>query len=262
MSEPIIFNDVDFQSSDLDSSRLLKYKGQPFTGKLLITGGDNKVNETIDYENGQAHGHDLVFYPDGRPSADKIYDHGSCVSQKEWYNDGKPKKEYDSHIDHLWGSDGVLAKDNSRWLYKNGQPIEEQLNQHTMFFSPAGDLAVKQVYTTLGNGRFCNVLYYYDHVLSRCFEDLFTNYYPELDEHFSRHRLLPDWLNAVYQEDRELGHRLMDRLINHPTPQTRETASKLKNSALKQESSKNRMSELYPPQPDYIIVKLNFDTRL
>lgn len=261
MSEPIIFNDIDFHFNDKDVYSFLQYKGEPFTGKLFIAGDSYKGDELIDYSEGTAHGHDLAFYPDGKPFADKIFDHGCCVAQEEWYSDGKPRKQWNADFEHLWDFDGLLAKDNTRWLYKNGQPIEEKNKQDYLYFSSSGDLAIKKVNTAFGNGRCCCVSYYYDHVLSRCFEDLFTNYYPELDDNFSRHQLLPDWLNAVYQEDRDLGHHLMDRLINHPTLQTREMATQLKNNAHRQESLKIQTGELYPPQPDQIIVKLNFDTR-
>ncbi|WP_342648583.1 hypothetical protein [Mucilaginibacter sp. CSA2-8R] len=261
MSEPIIFNSADFCFSDADNSNALSYKGKPFTGKLFINGGSDIGNEVVDYADGMIHGHDLVFYPNGNSLADNVYHQGRCVSQKEWYDDGKPRKEWDVNTEHLWDCDGMLAKDNAQWLYKNGQPIEEQSHHHTSYFSPSGDLAVKQVYTELGNGRYCNVSYYYDHVLRQCFEALFTNYYPELDTHFSRCQLLPGWLNAVYQENSNLGYKLMDSLINHSTRQTRELAVELKTNAINKENLNAKADHLLPPVPNHIVVKLDFDTR-
>jgi len=261
MSEPIIFNDIDFQSSDQDNRCYLRYMGNLFSGRIFITGNNDKGNEIIDYYDGHAHGHDLIYYADGKIAADKVYEYGCCVSQKQWYNDGKPKLEWDATNDHRWDCDGILAKDNTRWLYKNGQPIEEQINNQTSYFSLSGSLAIKKVYTDLGNGRCCYIYYYYDHVLNLCFKDLFTNYYPDLDEQFLRQQLLPDWINAVYKEDHDKGKHLIDCLINHPTPQIRETALRLKNAALIQGNVTDQAANLHPPQPDHIIVKLNFDTR-
>jgi antitoxin component YwqK of YwqJK toxin-antitoxin module len=261
MSEPIIFNDVDFQFSEQNILSSLKYKDEPFTGKLFIAGDCDKGNEVIDYQHGTAHGHDVALYPDGKLFADSIYDHGNCISKKEWYRDGTPKKEWDKANERFWDLDGALAKDSTRWFYKNGQPIEEQSQQYTSYFSPKGDLAIKTANISFGHGHNYNISYYYDHVLICCFEELFTNYYPELDEHFSRHQLLPGWLSAAYQEDRNLSYHLMDCLVNHPTAQTRETAVQLKTTAQEVEHLQAQSCHLHPTEPDHIIVKLNFDTR-
>lgn len=260
MSEPIIFNENDFEFIDGECCAFLKYKGKSFTGKLLIAGNSNG-DQLTDYEDGHAHGHEVAYYPDGKICVDKTFDHGRCIAQKEWYSDGALKGVQNANTKQLWDRDGILAKDNTQWLYKNGLPIEEQSPQDTSYYSPAGHLAIKKVYTALNSGRCCQVSYYYNHVLNQCFEDLFTNYYPELDEHFTRHLLLPDWLNSVYKEDQNLGHQLIDCLIDHPTPQTRAIATQLKANALSLENNKTQMGDLYPPHPDHIIVNLNFDTR-
>jgi hypothetical protein len=260
MSEPIIFNEIDFQFIDGECCAFLKYKGESFTGKLLIA-GNNNGDQLTDYEDGHAHGHEVAYYPDGKICVDKTYDRGHCIARKDWYSDGMLKGVQDADTEQLWDRDGILAKHNTQWLYKNGLPIEEQTRQDTSYFSPAGRLAIKKVNTELSSGRCCQVSYYYNHVLSQCFEDLFTNYYPELDEHFSRHLLLPDWLNSVYQEDPSVGHQLLDCLTKHPTPQTQAIAARLKASALSLENNKTLMGDFYPTHPDHIIVSLNFDTR-
>lgn len=260
MSEPIIFNEIDFQCIDGECCASLKYKGESFTGTLLIA-GNNNGDQMIDYQDGYAHGHEVAYYPDGKMCVDKVYDHGRCIARKEWYSDGTLKRAQDADTEQLWDRNGSLAKDNKKWLYKNGLPIEEQSLQSASYYSPAGRLAIKKVNTALSSGRCCQISYFYNHVLSYCFEDLFTDYYPELDEHFSRHLLLPDWLNSVYQEDQDLGHQFMDCLTDHPTPQIRAIAAQLKANALNLENSKTHMGDLYPPHPDHIIVTLNFDTR-
>ncbi len=261
MSKPIIFNDVDFHFRDVGSLSYLKYKGEPFCGTLQINGDSGKGYELIDYHNGVLHGHRLTFYPDGNVLADKRYDQAHCISQKEWYSNGQPKKERYAATEYFWDTDGTLVKDNLRWLYKSGQPLEEQVHNQILYFSLQGELAVKMVHTKSAPNRYCNVFYYYDHVLRKCFEELFTNHYPQLDEQFPRQQLLPDWLNAVYLENQELAKSLLDTLINHPTQQTRETAARLKNNVLNLEIGEKRDGGIHPPHPNHIIVKLNFDTR-
>ena len=286
MNKPIVYNETDFEENLWASLTHLMYKGLPFTGTVIYEGNKNEDNalgnkEIIEFQNGNAHGRYLEFHRNGRLIVDCLMANGKTIVKKCWYPDGRILKEWDhasggrewyedgmlkedtTGADHfLWDNDGILAKKNDVWFYKNGQRIDEKLAEGTVLsYTMTGEVACKQQklekeeYDSLSNSHYFSKVYYYDKVIRRFIDELFTNPYPDLGYTDHPVRFWFGWVGAVYSENKKRGHQLMDRLMKHPDKYTREEASCLKHLAIKKESGSKDIKHWLEDSPARIIVR-------
>lgn len=289
MSEPIIFNETDFEENLYDFFTYMKYKGELFTGTVIIENDklDNvgETKEIVEFKNGNVHGRYLEYNKNGQLFYDGFYQDGKCLSEKywdsdgqisrdwdyavsgkDWYPDGQLKEHWDGKDSFLWDKDGLLARKNNEWFYKNGQQMHERLADNTeLFFSPTGELALKREqlkqpeFNPEFNVTYHDRFYYYDSVFSQFYEALFTDFYPDFshNEYYKPGRILLffGWVAAVYSEDSIRGNYFIDRLMEHPTKETSARAHYLKRLALKKESGSTEITYWLEKSPCKIIIK-------
>lgn len=273
MSNPIKFNEIDFKENYNDFYKYMMYKGQPFTGTLIVEDYGYPVGSTeiMEFKDGNAHGRVLEYNKAGLLIYDGFFEDGDAVSEKTWYPDGSLaeemdsksmkewypngtlKKRWDEKESCLWDNRGILVKKDNVWIYDNGQRVSESLSDGTtLLFSSSGDIVVRteNIQTAFNpetKTHYHRRSYYFDNVLCKFYKELFTDYYPDLEfeaQDFNRNRmfLLFGWVGQVYSEDRVRGNQLIDELINHPTKQTRQHAGYLKKLAMKKESGSTELT--------------------
>jgi hypothetical protein len=274
MNGGIIFNETDFEENIYDFFTFMMYKGEPFTGTLI----QPEYNWTTEFKNGNADGRNVEYYANGQLAHYEVYQDGQYISGKEWYpngqirydsigkrwyENGQLKQDFTGVNRLLYDKDGTLARQNNTWLYKNGQKINDQLADGTIvLFSSTGEIALK--WEKLAEKEFdpesktyhFYKAYYYDNVLNLFCDELFTDYYIhiEFDESYRILKLL-GWIGAIYAEDKQRGHDLIDRLINHPTKATSDHASYLKRLAIKKESGNKELTYWLEKSPFKVIIK-------
>lgn len=281
MNEPIIYNSTDFEENLYDFFTYMRYKGELFTGTVIIEGdkmADNVLGnkEVVGFKNGNTHGHYLEYdRSNGRLIYDGIYEDSRCLSEKGWYPDGRLRRDWDYSVsgkewyedgtlkEHwdgknttLWDIDGILVRKNDTWFYKNGQKFKETLaGGTTLHFSSTGELAVMCGKQENGEHGLRSIDYYYDNVLNRFYKELFIDPYPAFSDYPGQYggkkhiRDLFAWVVAVYNEDKVRANYLIDSLTDHPTKETREHASFLKNLMIEKESGS------VDPKPTYWLAK-------
>jgi hypothetical protein len=281
MNEPIIYNSTDFEENLYDFFTYMKYKGELFTGTVIIEGdktADNVLGnkEVVEFKNGHTHGHYLEYHrSNGQLIYDGIYEDSRCLSEKGWYTDGRLRRDWDYSVsgkewyedgtlkEHwdgknttLWDRDGILVRKNDIWFYKNGQKFKERLADGTrLHFSSTGEVAVMNGTVDGGEYGFRSVVYYYDNVLTQFYEELFIDPYPAFCDYSGQYgrkehiKDLFDWVVAIYNEDKVKANYIIDSLIYHPTQETREHASFLKRLIVEKESGS------VDPKPDYWLKK-------
>lgn len=272
MDEPIILNETDFEENLYDFFTHMRYKGQLFTGTLI----QPAYNWTTEFKDGNAHGRNIEYYDNGQLAHDEVFENGNYKSGKEWYRNGQLK--YDSigkkwyedgqlktdltGVDRLfWDKDGVLACQNDTWFYKNGQSINEKLpDGTTLLFTSAGELAAKQenlahqVYNPVTKTHSLHRSYFYDDVLRRSIDELFTKPYPEFDNGPNHILWLFSWVGAVYAENIKKGHILLNHLLQHQEKSTQEHAAYLLSLAAKKESGSPEITYWLEPGSETIIM--------
>lgn len=216
MRQPILkYNPIDFEEGPYDPLSYMKYKGEWFTGTLL---GDDERSYT-EYKDGKADGRYVEYYNNGQIACDCIFEKGECISEKSWYRSGELRCE-DAH---LYSKEGKLIRKDGLWLYPNGQMRDGRGEGVHYVFSSEGELAVKTIVNM--SGDYKNTVIYYDDVLSRCFQELFINHYPEEDQMFyNLEYLIWGWAMAKYRDDKEQGLTLLRKLTNHGDEAIYETA--------------------------------------
>jgi len=268
MNEPIIYNSTDFEENLYNFFTYMRYKGELFTGTVIMEGDKTANNvlgnkEVVEFKNGNAHGRYLEYHwSNGRLTYDGVYEDGICLFEKAWYADGRIRRDWDYSVlgnewyedgtlkEHwdgknttLWDTDGILVRKNDTWFYKNGQKFKERLaGGIRLHFSSTGELAVMYGKPEEGKHGFKSVNYYYDNVLSRFYKELFIDPYPAFSDYPGQYggkehiRDLFAWIIAVYNEDKIRANDLIDSLTDHPTKETREHASFLKSLMIESES--------------------------
>ncbi len=260
MQNAIPYNDIDFEENIYNFFTFMKYKGELFTGTLI----DN--NLTIEYKNGNAHGRSVEYYDNGQIASDRFYENGEYKDGKEWYPNGQIK--YDSigkewylngqlkrdstgQDSYWWDIDGMLAKTNDSWLYKNGQKVNDRnMAGYTCIYSSIGDLAIK----TIGNNNGTHKAIYFDPVLSYCYEELLFNLYPDLNPNFPILYTIFGWVGQTYSQNKIKGKMLIHKLMEHNYSHTKDFANNLNNLATQKESGSTYKTYWLENNPNHTIV--------
>ncbi|GAB2562478.1 toxin-antitoxin system YwqK family antitoxin [Nocardia heshunensis] len=110
----------DDQISTGDDLRL-EYRGEPFTGEVVTTLGDQLLTQTF-YVNGVRHGLQRAWWSDGQLKSEGEVVFGTPEGvHKEWHRNGQLAKE--SHFDDMgrlrtvraWGEDGSVIERKRPW---------------------------------------------------------------------------------------------------------------------------------------------------
>jgi antitoxin component YwqK of YwqJK toxin-antitoxin module len=100
------------EDSELDISydMIVRWKGNPFTGVSYEQGPGAALTE-IEYKNGIQHGITKEWSSSGRPVMEAQYEHGICITEKVWNEDGELVRDFQIDESH---------PSYKRWLfYKN-----------------------------------------------------------------------------------------------------------------------------------------------
>ncbi|MFD4354891.1 toxin-antitoxin system YwqK family antitoxin [Nocardia sp. NPDC058519] len=107
-----IDSDIDQAEISTGADLRLEYRGEPFTGEVVTTVGEQLLSQTF-YVDGIPHGQDREWWADGVPMAEGRTEHGRPVGTwRRWHHNGQlaVEKQFDSTGDlddvRSWDEDG------------------------------------------------------------------------------------------------------------------------------------------------------------
>jgi antitoxin component YwqK of YwqJK toxin-antitoxin module len=110
------FNKKDFEVNPSNFLTGMKYKGKPFTGRLVMNYQQDD-RKFIDFKDGNVHGNYLGYWTRGQKAVDSVYEDGKLLIEKRWYGNGEMERDWDYAVSgKAWYDNGQLKE---QWDGKN-----------------------------------------------------------------------------------------------------------------------------------------------